>query len=127
MTTITVDEDCLRNVEKLQSLLKLQGSSISGESITRGTAVNFAVTQQLSAMISPGANLVSYPSPVAVSYTANSTGSQVPFYGQSGVDFTGVGNAGILPSTFGDQFIGTRIIKTRKGGDKDASGMGRID
>lgn len=53
MTTITVDEDCLRNVDKLQSLLKLRSSNISGETITRGTVVNYAVSQQINAMTMP--------------------------------------------------------------------------
>jgi hypothetical protein len=123
MTTITVDEECLRNVEKLQSLLKLRGSSMSGENITRGTAVNFAVTQQLSAIT---AYQTAYQQPSSVSYSANcaSLTAANQFSGQSGVDFTGIGNRGILPSTFGDQFLGTRKIRTRKGGDEDASSMG---
>jgi len=53
MTTITVDEDCLRKVDKLQSLLKLRSSNISGETITRGSVVNYAVSQQISAMTVP--------------------------------------------------------------------------
>jgi len=53
MTTITVDEDCLKNVDKLQSLLKLRFDTFSGDTITRGNAVNWAVNQQISAMTIP--------------------------------------------------------------------------
>lgn len=53
MTTITVDEECLKNVDKLQSLLKLRYETLSGETITRGGAVNWAVNQQISAMTLP--------------------------------------------------------------------------
>ncbi len=53
MTTITVDEDCLKNVDKLQSLLKLRYDNLSGESITRGATVEWAVNQQISAMTMP--------------------------------------------------------------------------
>jgi len=53
MTTITVDEDCLKNVDKLQSLLKLRYDNLSGESITRGATVEWAVNQQISAMTVP--------------------------------------------------------------------------
>ena len=53
MTTITVDEDCLKNVDKLQSLLKLRFDSFSGETITRGATVDWAVNQQISALTMP--------------------------------------------------------------------------
>lgn len=117
MTTITVDEDCLRNVEKLQSLLKLQGSSISGESITRGAAVNFAVSQQLSNMV-PSATYAGssmYQSSSAINLTPSFT----TFGGQLSPTITSNECHREYTADFG-----ARKIRTRKGGDKDASGMG---
>ena len=53
MTTITVDEGCLKDVDRLQSLLKLRYDTLSGETITRGATVEWAVNQQISAMTVP--------------------------------------------------------------------------
>ena len=75
MTTITVDEDCLRKVDKLQSLLKLRSSNISGETITRGSVVNYAVSQQISAMTVPIPSRWVNPNVAIMS----STGQPMPF------------------------------------------------
>jgi hypothetical protein len=53
MTTITIDDDTLKSVDKLQSLLKLRFDTFSGDNITRGGTVNWAVNQQISAMTTP--------------------------------------------------------------------------
>ena len=119
MTTVTVDEDCLRNVEKLQSLLRLQYGNMSGENITRGAAVNFAVSQQLSSMI---AFTTAYQPLGAVSYTANSAGSQNFLSAQTTSNLDTVWHPSIC--TEDNIEPSTRKIRTRKGGDKDASSMG---
>lgn len=76
MTTITVDEDCLRNVDKLQSLLKLRANTISGDTITRGTAVNYAVSQQIAAMTVPIPS--KWVNPASLSMSASFTGQSIP-------------------------------------------------
>ena len=128
MTTVTIDEDCLRNVEKLQSLLRLQFNSLSGENITRGIAVNYAVSQQLSAMMpSMMPVTAAYQSPRAVSYTMSSVGGQnssnaqtTPNLGTGGW-YPEYGTAdNIEPGTGGR----IKTPRTRKGGEKDASSVG---
>jgi hypothetical protein len=72
MTTITIDDGTLKSVDKLQSLLKLRFDSFSGENITRGGTVNWAVNQQISTMTVP-VNLVdgtSFQTPT-MSFTSN--------------------------------------------------------
>ena len=128
MTTVTIDEDCLRNVEKLQSLLRLQYNSLSGENITRGIAVNYAVSQQLSAMMPSMMPIAAaYQPSGAVSYTMSSVGGQsssnaqtTPYLSTGGLypEYGTVDN--IEPGTGGR----IKSSRTRKGGDKDASSMG---
>lgn len=115
MTTITVDGDCLKNVDKLQSLLKLRFDSFSGENITRGAAVNWAVNQQISTMTTP-INVVN-----GTSYQVDSS------FGANSMTFTGqpimVAYMASSPTMSASTVPNTKT-KSRKGGGKIASGMG---
>lgn len=117
MTTVTVNEECLRNVEKLQSLLKLQGSSISGENITRGAVVNFAVSQQLSNM-TPSATFAG-----STMYQSNSAINLTPSFTTFGGQLTPTASDKEYTGEYTANF-GARKIRTRKGGERNSSGMG---
>lgn len=80
MTTITIDPDCLANVDKLQSLLKLRFDKLDGQTITRGTTVNWAVEQQIKALATPvmmNSSTTTFPT---ASYTATSCGNPLMPY-----------------------------------------------
>ena len=47
MTTVTIDEECLDDLDKLQSLLKLKFNKLYGTTVTRGTAVKWAVNNSI--------------------------------------------------------------------------------
>lgn len=81
MTTITVGVDCLVNVDKLQSLLKLRFDKLYGQTITRGTTVNWAVEQQIKALATPiTVNSSTTTFSDTGSYTATSCGNPLmPF------------------------------------------------
>lgn len=118
MTTITVDGDCLKNVDKLQSLLKLRFDSFSGENITRGAAVNWAVNQQISTMTAPinvvgGTTNQSFP--VGSPFTVNSTNFAEQPIMVAYISPTPTSSISTVPTT---------KTKSHKGGGKVASSMG---
>jgi hypothetical protein len=115
MTTITVDEDCLKSVDKLQSLLKLRFDSFSGENITRGATVNWAVNQQISVMVTPTVsdNMPQFGTATGTHAAATSTVNFASFAGQPMMIYTA---SRTISSSFQP--------KLRKDGEPDASGMG---
>lgn len=107
MTTITIDGDCLSNVDKLQSLLKLRFDKLDGQTITRGTTVNWAVQQQINSLATPYTSLnMSNTSVPTASYTMTTCGNPlmpyVTYMASSSFNSSGSSSSSNSTTTSGD-------------------------